>query len=69
MPLETLIQASLNLVKSYQQMFWPRASKYPNSPEKQGIYSDSNHAMVSTGLILSGGGEKNALSVFYSQFQ
>lgn len=24
----------LNLVKSYQQRFWPIASKYPNSPEK-----------------------------------
>lgn len=34
MPMETLIQASLNLVKPYQQRFWPIVSKYPNSPEK-----------------------------------
>lgn len=31
MPMETLIQASLNLVKSYQQRFWLIASKYSNS--------------------------------------
>lgn len=34
MPMETLIQSSLNLVKSYQQRFWAIASKHPNSPEK-----------------------------------
>lgn len=44
--LETLIQASLNLVKTYQQRFWPKASKYPNSPENPGFYSDSRHAIL-----------------------
>lgn len=46
MSLETLIQASLNLVKSYQQRFWPKASKYPNSQEIEGIYYDSRHAIL-----------------------
>lgn len=73
MSLETLIQASLNLVKSYQQRLWPKASKYPNSPEKQGIYSDSRHAILNSDCFhwinsVRWRGKK-ALSVFYSQSQ
>lgn len=73
MLLETLIQASLNLVKTYQQRFWPKASKYPNSPEKKVIYSDSKHVILSPDCFqwinsVKWRG-KNALSVSYSQSQ
>lgn len=73
MSLETLIQTSLNLVKSYQQRFWPKASKYPNSQEKQGIYSDSRHAIFNPDCLHWIHSVRwrgiNVLSVFYSQSQ
>lgn len=74
MPMETLIQSSLNLVKSYQQRFWAIASKHPNSPEKQGIYSDPSYANLNPDFFhwinpVSWMGGKNTPGVFYSHFQ
>lgn len=46
MPMETSIQASLSLAESYQQRLWPIASKYLNSPEEEGIYSDPSYASL-----------------------